>query len=59
MISCGSPVLTVKEFFRKEGAKGGRIGRKGRSQKLSAERRSVIARKAAAARRKYAGPCCL
>ena len=37
------------EFFRKQGAKGGRIGGKARLKKLTAEQRSEIARKAAAA----------
>lgn len=36
-------------FFREQGAKGGKIGGKARLKKLTAEKRSEIARKAAAA----------
>ena len=38
------------EFFRKEGAKGGKIGGKRRLKTLTAKRRSEIAKQAAAAR---------
>jgi hypothetical protein len=38
------------EFFRKQGAKGGRIGGKRRLTTLTPKRRSEIARQAAAAR---------
>ena len=38
------------EYFRKQGAKGGKIGGKARSAKLSPERRSEIAKLAVAAR---------
>jgi hypothetical protein len=40
------------EFFRKQGAKGGRIGGKRRLTTLTPKRRSEIARQAAAARSK-------
>ena len=38
------------EFFRKQGAKGGKIGGKRRLKTLTAKRRSEIAKQAAAAR---------
>jgi hypothetical protein len=38
------------EFFRKQGAKGGKMGAKARMEKVSPERRSEIAKKAVAAR---------
>ena len=40
----------VLEFFKKQGSKGGRIGGKLRLEKITPERRSEIAQKAAAAR---------
>lgn len=40
----------VKEFFRQQGAKGGKIGGKRRLEKISDERRTEIAKKAAEAR---------
>ena len=40
----------VLEFFRKEGAKGGKIGGKRRLTTLTPKRRSEIARQAAVAR---------
>ncbi|HXI90484.1 MAG TPA: hypothetical protein VNH18_29490 [Bryobacteraceae bacterium] len=40
----------VLEYFRKQGAKGGKIGGKARSESLTPERRSEIAKKAVAAR---------
>ncbi|HWQ55916.1 MAG TPA: hypothetical protein VN442_19665 [Bryobacteraceae bacterium] len=38
------------DFFRKQGAKGGKIGGKKRLDTITPERRSEIARKAAAVR---------
>ena len=38
------------EFFRKQGARGGKIGARKRMEKLTAEERSAIARNAVAAR---------
>jgi hypothetical protein len=38
------------EFFRKQGAKGGKLSAEARMKKLTPERRSEIARKAVAAR---------
>jgi hypothetical protein len=38
------------EFFRKAGSKGGKLGTQARMKKLTAEHRSEIAKKAAAAR---------
>jgi len=38
------------EYFRKQGAKGGKIGGKRRSETLTPERRTEIAKGAAAAR---------
>lgn len=38
------------EYFRKQGAKGGKIGGKARSKSLTPERRSEIAKNAVAAR---------
>ena len=38
------------DFFRREGAKGGKLGTKARMEKLTAKQRSEIAKKAAAAR---------
>jgi hypothetical protein len=40
----------VVEYFRKQGARGGRLSGEARMKKLSAEQRSEIARKAVAAR---------
>jgi hypothetical protein len=40
----------VLEYFRKEGAKGGKIGGKMRLEKITPERRTEIAKQAAAAR---------
>jgi hypothetical protein len=40
----------AREFFRKAGSKGGKLGAKVRMEKLTAEQRSEIAKKAAAAR---------
>jgi|KBSMisStandDraft_5_1062788.scaffolds.fasta_scaffold1881494_1 hypothetical protein len=37
------------EFFRRQGAKGGKLSTKARMEKLTPEQRSEIARKAAAA----------
>ena len=42
--------LEALEYFRKQGAKGGKLGVKARMEKLSPERRSEIAKKAVAAR---------
>lgn len=42
------------EFFRQQGAKGGRAGAKRRLETLTPERRSAIAKKAAEARWKKA-----
>ncbi len=39
----------VLEFFRKQGARGGKKGHAARMEKLTPEQRSVIAKKAAAA----------
>jgi hypothetical protein len=38
------------EFFRKQGAKGGKLSAEARMRKLTPEQRSEIARKAVAAR---------
>ncbi len=38
------------EYFRKQGAKGGKIGGKARLEKMTPEERSAVAKKAAAAR---------
>ena len=40
----------VLEYFRKEGAKGGKIGGKARMESLSAEERKELAKVGAAAR---------
>jgi len=40
----------IQEYFRQEGAKGGKIGGKKRLEKLTPARRTEIAKKAAAAR---------
>lgn len=40
----------IREYFRKQGSKGGKIGSKRRLEKLTAEERSAIAKKAAQAR---------
>jgi hypothetical protein len=40
----------VAEFFRKQGAKGGKLSGAARMEKITPERRTEIARKAAAAR---------
>jgi hypothetical protein len=40
----------AREYFRQEGAKGGKIGGKRRLEKLSPEKRSEIAKKASEAR---------
>ncbi len=40
----------AKEFFRKQGKKGGKLSAKARLEKLTPEERSEVARKAAAAR---------
>jgi hypothetical protein len=39
----------VLDFFRKQGSKGGRLSTKARMEKITPERRSEIARTAAAA----------
>ena len=39
-----------REFFRKQGRKGGRLSAKARLEKLTPEQRKEVARKAAAAR---------
>jgi hypothetical protein len=44
------------EFFRQQGAKGGKAGAKRRIEALTPEQRSAIAKKAAAARWKGAKP---
>jgi len=36
----------AREFFRKQGARGGKIGLKGRMEKLTPEERSAIAKNA-------------
>ena len=36
----------AREYFRKQGARGGKIGLKGRMEKLTAEERSAIAKNA-------------
>jgi hypothetical protein len=41
---------TAREYFRKQGARGGKIGAKARMEKLTPEQRSDIARNAVAAR---------
>ena len=46
----------LREYFRAEGSKGGKIGAKRRLEKLTAEERSAIAKKAAAARWKDKKP---
>jgi uncharacterized protein YdaU (DUF1376 family) len=38
------------EFFKEQGARGGKIGTKRRMENLTAEQRSEVAKKAAAAR---------
>jgi hypothetical protein len=40
----------IKEYFRKQGAKGGKLSGAARMEKLTPEQRSAIAKKAAAAR---------
>jgi hypothetical protein len=40
----------AREYFRKQGARGGKIGAKARMEKLTPEQRSDIARNAVAAR---------
>jgi hypothetical protein len=40
----------IKEYFRKEGSKGGKLSGAARMEKLTPEQRSEIAKKAAAAR---------
>lgn len=40
----------AREFFRKAGSKGGKLGAKARMEKLTADQRSQVAKKAAAAR---------
>lgn len=40
----------VKEFFRREGSKGGKKGGKSRMEQLTPEQRTALAKKAATAR---------
>jgi hypothetical protein len=40
----------IKEYFQREGAKGGKKGGKSRMAGMTAEQRSALAKKAAAAR---------
>jgi hypothetical protein len=40
----------IKEYFRKQGSKGGKLSGAARMEKLTPEQRSEIAKKAAAAR---------
>jgi hypothetical protein len=48
--------IEVIEFFKKQGAKGGKAGAKRRMEALTPERRSEIAKKAASARWKKEKP---
>jgi hypothetical protein len=41
---------SAREYFRQQGARGGRIGGKQRAANLTAEQRSALARQAARAR---------
>lgn len=40
----------VREYFRKQGSKGGKLGAQKRIEELTPEQRAAIAKKAAAAR---------
>jgi len=40
----------IAEFFRRQGAKGGKVGGKSRMAKLTIEQRRALAKKAATAR---------